>query len=661
MKFRIHGDNIIECERALSLIALAYKGILVAKSKNVFMPSYSILCNEKELFEVELLGGHDRWNVNFNTELTKYGAPLREATDAYITKVSLDNETEELLLAIEFCNALPAGNNAWQRSGRAVTCAEIGIPYFYFAEIGGVELDSDRKVKAPRFPNPIVPFSYLTSSKSLNVVCVPIYEAHPAITDELRKKFTHIFGKEASLDLLKSLIEQSQSNDTIDLLIEKGTTLVKILSNDRKRVDTFRALEWDEFLKLSSGQKKAEWIKNHPNKQIWRKKSSGKVNVTKTFKTLLSKTQELNLLSIGAKEIPICLVANGNVKKFASLLKEIYPSDKINDFANTIENKNKPLIIVWVTGFKPRGDDSRPDRGLVPLARMLFGNDIDILTIVFGPAGKQTWKTFKDNLPKLATDNGLWQAVMNLSNYVLADSATSEYGVMTNIVKRDLVRKNVKVVFNSAKPCSVFGEHDVDTAIHTLFSRQLSSNIFESMCNPPGGDWSGISYLNFSDKTEYRWTSLPRVSETKAKRPDHIIQVSTKTEIIFLVIESKNNARDLDENIGIRLTEYIKVLFKIPPTAYKKVKNDWESFTDKKSPLTDFSSYSGGAFVYKNIEEMKTEMQEGKLDFILALEFKNDGTETIGHLLLSEKCQFLNRIFSDIVSQFNSSFKIKIY
>ncbi|MGH2612693.1 MAG: hypothetical protein ACRDFB_06535, partial [Rhabdochlamydiaceae bacterium] len=416
------------------MIALAYKGKVVAKSKNIIVPSYSIQTIEKEIFEVELLGGHDRWNVNFNTELTKYGAPLREATDAYITKVSKDDKTEELLLAIEFCNALPAGNNAWQRNGRAVTCAEIGIPYFYFAEIGGVELDGDRKVKAPRFPNPIVPFSYLTSSKSLNVVCVPIYEAHPAITNELRKKFTHIFGKEASLNLLKSIIEQSQINDAMDVLIEKGTTLVKILSNDRKRVDTFRTLEWEEFLKISSGQKKAEWIKNHPNKQIWKKKSSDKVNVTKSFKTLLTKTQELNLLSIGAKEIPICLVANGNVKKLATLLKEIYSADKINVLANAIEKKNIPLIIVWITGFKPRGDDSRPDRGLVPLARMLFGNDIDILTIVFGPAGKQTWKTFKDNTPKLATDNGLWQAVLNLSNYVLADSATSEFGVLTNII-----------------------------------------------------------------------------------------------------------------------------------------------------------------------------------------------------------------------------------
>lgn len=661
MKLKIHGDNIIECERALSLIALAFDGKVVAKSKNIIVPSYSIKTKEKEIFEVELLGGHDRWNVNFNTELTKYGAPLREATDAYITKVSNDEKTEELLLAIEFCNALPAGNNAWQRNGRAVTCAEIGIPYFYFAEIGGVELDGDRKVKAPRFPNPIVPFSYLTSSKSLNVVSVPIYEAHPAITNELRKKFTHIFGKEASLDLLKSIIEQSQINDAMDVLIEKGTTLVKILSNDRKRVDTFRALEWDEFLKISTGQKKAEWIKNHPNKQVWRKKSSEKVNVTETFKTLLNKTQELNLLSIGAKEIPICLVANGNIKKFASLLREIYPAVKIKALADKIETKNKPLIIVWVTGFKPRGDDSRPDRGLVPLARMLFGNDIDILTIVFGPAGKQTWKTFSESPTKLVSSNGLWQAVLNLSNYVLADSATSEFGVLTNIIDRDLERKSVKLIFNAAKPSGTYGEHDVDTAIHTMFSRQLSLNIFESMCNPPGGDWSGISYFNFADKTEYRWTSLPRVSKTKAKRPDHIIQINTKKEEIFLVIESKNNASDLDENIGERLTEYVNVLFKIPPTAYKPNKQDWQSFLGKKSPLTNAVTYSGGSFVYKNLDEMKKEMQEGKLDFVLAFEFKNDGTETTGHLLLSEKSKFLNGIFTDIVSQFNGSFKIKIY
>lgn len=661
MELRIHGDNIIECERALDLIALSYKGTVNLKSQNIFMPSYDITTDGKQLFEVELFSGHGRWNVDFNVELTKYGAPLREATDAYVTKVSADGKTEELLLAIEFCNALPAGNNAWQRNGRAVTCAEIGIPYLYFAEIGGVELDVDRKVKAPRFPNPIVPFSYLASAKTLNVICAPVYQAHPAITPELRKKFMHIFGKEASLNLLKCIIDESNTKDAVDVLIEKGTTLVKILSNDRKRTDTFKGVEWDEFLEIPSGQKKAEWIKNHPNKQIWKKKSSDKVNVTQTFKTLLANTQALNCLSIGAKEIPICLVANGNVKKFASLLREIYQPEKIHELANAIERKNKPLIIVWLTGFKPRGDDSRPDRGLVPLARMLFGNDIDILSIVFGPAGKQTWNTLKDNPSKLSTGNGLWQAVLNLSNYLLADSATNTSGVLASIVNRDLERKNVKVVFDAAKLSDSYGEHDVDTAIHTLFSRQINSNIFESMCNPPGGDWSGISYWDFLHKTEYRWTSLPRVSATRAKRPDHIIQIHTEEEELFLVIESKNNAKDLDENIGTRLTEYVKVLFKIAPTAYKENKTDWKSFDGQSSPLKKFSSYSVGAFVYKSFDEMKVEMEEGNLDLVLAFEFTGDGTETIGHLLLVDKCKFLIDIFSNIVSQFSIGFKIKIY
>ncbi|MEZ4903938.1 MAG: hypothetical protein R2822_20420 [Spirosomataceae bacterium] len=76
-------------------------------------------------------------------------------------------------------------------------------------------------------------------------------------------------------------------------------------------------------------------------------------------------------------------------------MKKIYPADKINELANTIEKKNKPLIVVWVTGFKPRGDDSRPDRGLVPLARMLFGNDIDILTMFWSCRRKQTWKRLR--------------------------------------------------------------------------------------------------------------------------------------------------------------------------------------------------------------------------------------------------------------------------
>ena len=127
------------------------------------------------------------------------------------------------------------------------------------------------------------------------------------------------------------------------------------------------------------------------------------------------------------------------------------------------------------------------------------------------------------------------------------------------------------------------------------------------------------------------------------------------------MIESKNNAKDLDENIGKRLTEYVKALFKIAPTAYKEAKEDWKLFGGKISPLTNFASYSVGAFVYKSLEEMKTEIKEGKLDFIFAFEFKSDGTASIVHLLLSDEGKFLSSIFSNIVSQFSSALKIKIY
>jgi len=48
------------------------------------------------------------------------------------------------------------------------------------------------------------------------------------------------------------------------------------------------------------------------------------VVVSETFKSLLDGAQKLNLLSIGAKEIPICLVANDNIKRFTELLKNIY-------------------------------------------------------------------------------------------------------------------------------------------------------------------------------------------------------------------------------------------------------------------------------------------------------------------------------------------------
>jgi hypothetical protein len=659
MILRIHGDNIIECERTLLLIAGAFHAQAENCSDYIYYPKYRIETSWGNI-EIELLAGHDRWGVSISKELTAYGAPLREAADSYVTLVR-ESSREEILFAIEYCNALPAGNNAWQRNGRAITCAEIGIPYLYFAEIGGVELDSERRVKAPRFPNPIVPFSYLTSSRTLNSICMPVYQAHPAITGELNKKFAPVFGIEMSLNLILSLIEKNEPCNTVEILENKGLSLVHILSDERKTLDTFRGNEWDLFLKLKSGLEKVDWIKNLKTEQIWKKKTASKVAMTKTFKQLLENTVALNCLSIGAKDIPICLVVNGNIREFASLLKANYSDSSIHNIASAIYNKNTPLLIVWLTGFKPRGDDSRPDRGLVPLARMLFGNDIDILSIVYGPAKSTTWEKFNEDYISLAEENGLWQAIINLSNYIFVDSTTSRKGAMGRIVDRNLQRNNKQVLINAANGSIAFGEHDVDTSIHSLFTKNNPENIFEAMCNPPGGDWSGISFSDYNYDTEYRWTSLPRVSANKAKRPDHVVQLNINGTVIFLSIESKNTGMALENNIGNRLKSYINYLFKNKPTAFKKKNETWTSFSGKNLSMKNYIVYSGGAFCYKNDDEIKNILKIKKLDFIMAFQFENIPNRSILHIYCGKQCGFLTDVLGRLCKKFSGNIEIKIH
>ncbi|MBF0490877.1 MAG: hypothetical protein HQL15_09775 [Candidatus Omnitrophica bacterium] len=584
---------------------------------------------------------------------------MREATDAYVTKI-ISNDKEQIIVAIEYCNALPAGNNAWQRNGRAIACAEMGIPYFYYADVGGVELDGDRGIKAPRFPNPIVPFSYLTAGTSLQVICIPIYEAHPAITETLRNKFINVFGLEDSIRLIRCLLYETNTADALNVLIAKGTALVKILSNDRKRVDTLRGTQWDDFIENTSGIKKAEWLMQHSKHLVWKKKQSNKVNTTKQFNELIRQVQRLNCLSVGASEIPICLVPYTKLCDFATIVENNYPNQNI--LIKTLKELRQPIIIVWITGFKPRGDDSRPDRGIVPLARMLFGNDINILTIVSGPAKKETWMIFEKNPKKLAKENGLWEAIINLSNFVFIDSVTSKKGAMFYEVECNLTRNQKPVIFNKATTKDlIYSEHDTDTAIHSIYSNRQKEGVFESMCNPPGGDWSGISVIDFQSNREYRWTSLPRVSSVQAKRPDHVIQILHKNGYIFLAIESKTSSVDLDDEIGTRLTTYIKELFRNYPTAYRKKDENWKSYDKNNAPFSKFTAFSGGAFCFKNDQEMLEALTKGNLDFIMSFEFRPVGQKSILHIKVTEQCQFLIVLTTNLCRQSGAGVEIKIH
>jgi hypothetical protein len=639
---RIHGDNIVECERTLKMIAEAYNSNFELLESPVYFPKYSVKSMDC-VFIIELLSGHGRWsNIDLGDIIYKAGGRLRESADSYLTEI-IGNE-EKILLAIEYCSALPAGNNAWQRNGRALASVFANVPYLYYAEIGGIELDENRSPKAPRYPNPAVPFSYVSLSMDMNSVCLPVYRSHPSMTLQNLSVYKSALGYKDGLTYIRQVLNGEDTTTTVIHLISKAIRMVEILSDGRKKKDTLMGKEWNRL--LTASQRSSWLIDNY--KEEWTKKSSDKVLVSDTFELLKSKVKSLSVVPITAKDLPFCIIPKKNLSSFKLWIKNTY-----NELDASFD-LDKDLALVWITGFKPRGDDSRPDRGLSPLCRMILGKDANIMAIVSGPGSKYTWEKLLNSPKELCESNGLFEAIFSCCNYLFVDSATCDsYIFMPTGAKFKKNPDLVKFQFIQ-KPLVNFFEHDTDCAIHQILSSHKDLGIYECFCNPPGGDWSGISY--FKKESEYKWTSLPRVSE-HSKRPDHIFQIERNGHLIFVPIESKGYGKDLENNIGNRLKDYIHDLFSSEPTAYRADENsDWRFFNSSIGNV-NYSMISVGAFLYKDELELKNLLLRGNLDVIFAFEF---GDVTTLHFYASDSGEVLLE-YLEKASLKQSGFVIKVH
>jgi len=657
--FRIYGDNIIECERALALVAESLHAKVEYANGPIYAPICRLLENDKIVGTTRLLPGYGKWGVDIQEILKKNGAPLREATDAIVTKVTSDNK-EEILFAIEYCNALPAGNNAWQRMGRAIACASTNIPYLYFAEIGGIELDEKRKPKAPRFPNPVIPFSYITLGKNYGSLTVPIYSTSPSSPKNVKQQFSQTFGLDEGVELVKGIILQEDIAKVLEVLILKNLELVNLLSSNRKRGDTLTKKEWKEFLDLNE-DKRLHWLETKNKK--WSKKSSEKVlkSATNTFRKLL-RLIEKESLSVGGGDIPICLIPSKKRKELSQKINSLYNGKIDEAFVNWIAEKETPLVIVWITGFKPKGEDSRPDRGLVPMARMLLVPDVEILSIVYGPGKKEMWDLLIKSYTDLAEQNGLWEAILNLSDAVLSDSATAPKSPICILTSRKRSVTKEKIDFPVSNLQTSFSEQDVDSSIHFLFSRFPFEGVFECMCNPPGGDWSGLSFFDFSNDIEYRWTSLPRVSKSNGKRPDHVIEIKIdKDTTLLLSLESKDNSSDFEKDIGTRLNTYTRDLIESTPTIKRKTTGTWEAVPEKEKIKENIVYCSGGAFCFKNFNEIRDTFARGGFDIILALEFLSAREKVELHVKTNDKAKHLLSLFTQMEKNLNNKLEVQIH
>lgn len=624
---RIYGDNILECEKTLQILINSISlyqsnlSVFIDQNSSLFCPRYIVNTNNL-IYEIQLFPGYKRWSSNILDKLTSLGASLNEGADSIVT--SIKNSEENIILGCEYCGALPAGNNAWQRSGRALLFAEANIPFLYYSELGGMELDSSRNPKAGRLPNPLVPFSYITVNyKYTNSLIIPIYKPSPTISQKNFLLYNSCFSTNEDLHLIYNLLVKGINYVHFyqRSLLNKALNLTKILLDNRKKHDTISSDKlFDLLIKIQN---------NNSHKLLedlnegWKKSIA--INLTPNVQFLYNYCLK-NGLSMGSNSMPFCIISINNKADFLSKLVALNPT--FHSKIQSISNSHKSLAVLWIAGFKPRGDDSRPDRGLIPLFKMLYGNEYTVLTIIFGPMKSSAITDLKTNPTSLSKNNGLWRAIFTQSDYVLVDNYIAESSPLKTGISIILDRTNFYHDFSKGilyKPCTDipnFGEHDVDTTIHSIFRTNFSnsnSTIFECLCNPPGGDWSGIKLYDYQNNLFYRWSSLPRVSG-KDKRPDHLIQFNN----IFIVIESKFDAKDIESNIGPRLKNYIRKLFETEPNSISNsLALNWILTTNPEIDTTDICLLSATAYNLDSLYNINNVMHKSNTDIIFAFTFDN--------------------------------------
>jgi hypothetical protein len=540
---------------------------------------------------------------------------------------------EEPLIAIEYCGALPAGNQAWQRNGRAYSFGKSKLPYLYVAELGGYELDKNRNRKAPRMPNPAVPFSYLTYSMHRNVPVLPVFTPGPGSDANSRKIYSDEFADQELIDFVRSILLVEEPTDIRERLQKKVLSLVQKLADAAAPNRTLTAKQWREaYETVEAGESIVDYVVR--DVELTWSKTTYISALTDSARALMDMSKEF-AIGLTSANLPMCVIKKSVRTAYAQELTYLY-DDLTADFVAWLK-RDADLAICWVMGFKPRGDDARPDRGLPPLTRMLIGNNQDLLTVVYGPAPSSTWPMLRDDPGTLVKRNGLWESVLEISDALLVDSSTddiTQHGFVRSHWNAKLPKATVEPFFVSPKPKKI-GENDVDTVLHTILAKFAEGdNIFEGMCNPPGGDWSGLSLLSLDRQIEQRWLSLPRVSGQGTKRPDHVFQIfNVLPQPVIMCVESKELPTSVEKDIGPQVIAYVANLMGSPSSVERMRSEDTWNHSERKLRTEDFVMVSAVAFVSDGLASVMDVRKRSRADLLFCFEFANRGEHcTIGLL-----------------------------
>ena len=439
----------------------------------------------------------------------------------------------------------------------------------------------------------------------------------------------YIFAEKEISDYIILSFSRQDTSSIEEVMLHKNLEMVKFLSPERnslKAAKEFSKEDWEEIYTSNASVVEYSYKKGLNFKKIIQKKSLTQSSKTNLFNNLVTKYAT----GVASEGLPFGVIARNKRAEFTDKISNLY--DLKEESLSFLKNDSTELLICIVKGFKPKGDDNRPDRGVLPFLTMLTSDKYEILSYIYGPMSKNSIDLFRNNFEQLAKQSGFWNVFLSMSDAILLDvpilKDTQDNTVAFQITQdfknkqlSTLERSPIKFNKISIIPNSVH-EDDVDSAIHTLFTSLPENICFESSCNPPGGDWSGIS-IRHNDYV-YRWLSLPRAPKM-VKRPDHILELSAGSKMYLLIIESKDYPNDIlregDLNKGLK--DYLKRLIEFPPSAiYSEHDQKWKPNNDYDFlvSIENFQMISAAAYINKsNIDFSDRIFESSKCDMLFIL------------------------------------------
>ena len=120
------------------------------------------------------------------------------------------------------------------------------------------------------------------------------------------------------------------------------------------------------------------------------------------------------------------------------------------------------------------------------------------------------------------------------------------------------------------------------------------------------------------------------MSQTEAKRPDHVFQIfGLSDKPILFSVESKEGARELETGIGERLNRYLYDLLKTPVNAERKEDSESWKYSDFQLSKDDFLFASAAAYICMRDGDFELVENKVACDIIFSYYFNNNGKCTI--------------------------------